>query len=306
VEKLHEIEEITHKDSRGRLVKKYSLVKEEKAKPKDEVKASRLKKSSEGKGLVYVATEVPERRVLELAAWIRRKPTGWATDREDVKKGQFFLKHWSHLVPEIGKPEEDPDSYAFVWPGEALEELKLEGLVSSRFFDFKLVYDTVTVDLSKETPSVEPVFLGAYCSPVIVGYMGYYTHMQQLHRVGQPNVRRVINEPQSVCVAVGKEADGSIRVVYVETHKGKLDKAWVSGLAKQLRAKKKRMTGYDSLKEDVKRKLLLNLRGVFEQRKLLIPNRYAILIEDLLEYSYRKPSSGYVLALGIAADLCWS
>jgi len=44
VEKLHEVEEITQKDSRGRLVKKYSLVKEEKAKPKGELKAS------EGKG----------------------------------------------------------------------------------------------------------------------------------------------------------------------------------------------------------------------------------------------------------------
>jgi len=38
----------------------------------------------------------------------------------------------------------------------------------------------------------------------------------------------------------------------------------------------------------------------------LIPNRYAILIEDLLEYGYRKPSSGYVFALAIAINLCLS
>ena len=94
----------------------------------------------------------------------------------------------------------------------------------------------------------------------------------------------------------------NIRVVHVETREGKLDKAWFSGLAKQFRAKKARMIGYDSLKDDVKRRLLLNLRSVLEQRRLLISSRYVGLIDDLCEYSYRQPSNGYVLALAIAVD----
>ena len=245
----------------------------------------------------------PKRELLELAAWIRREPSGWA-ENDNVKNAKLCLEHCQYLVPEIGKPHEDPDSYVFVWPDEAREELNLKETLSSRFFDLKLIYDAVTADLGKEIFSFGPVFVGAYCSPVVVGYVGYYTHMQPLHRVGQPNVYDVIEEPHSVCVAVRKETDTFIRVVHVESRKGKLDKAWVKGLSKQLKAKKNRMIGYDSLKEDAKRNLLLNLRSVIEQHKLLISSKYASLIEDLWEYSYRKPSSGYVLALAIAVDLC--
>jgi len=115
---------------------------------------------------------------------------------------------------------------------------------------------------------------------------------------------RLIEELQSVCVAVRRETDTSIRVVHVETREGKMDKAWVRGLAEQLKAKKNRMVGYDSLREDARRSLLLKLRSVFKQNKLLISGRYTALIKDLREFSYRKPSSGYVLALAIAVNLC--
>ncbi len=245
----------------------------------------------------------PKRELLELAAWIRREPSGWA-ENDNVKNAKLCLEHCPYLVPEIGKPHEDPDSYVFAWTDEAREELNLKETIFSRFFDLKLIYDAMTADLSKEIFSFGPVFVGAYCSPVVVGYVGYYTHMQPLHRVGQPNVYDVIEEPHSVCVAVRKETDTSIRVVHVETRKGKLDKAWVKGLSKQLKAKKNHIIGYDSLREDAKRNLLLNLRSVLEQHKLLISSRYGTLIKDLREYNYRKPSSGYVLALAIAVDLC--
>lgn len=127
--------------------------------------------------------------------------------------------------------------------------------------------------------------------------------MQPLRYVGQPSEYRPIEEPHSVCVAVCREPDANIRVVYVETLEGKLDKAWVSGIAEQLNAKKFQMVGYNSLKEDARRKLLLNLHDVLEQRRLAIFSRYNYLIEDLWEYSYRKPSSGHVLALATAVNL---
>ena len=234
----------------------------------------------------------PRRDFLELATWIKREPSGWAED-DNVKNAKLCLEHCTQLIPKIGKPHEDPDSYVFVWSEEARRLLRLQEPTSSRFFSLKLVYDAVSAALTKEMLAVGPVFVGAYCTPVI-------------RYVGRPSEYRLVEGLQSVCVAVRTGTDKSIRVVHVETREGKLDKAWVRGLDRQLKAKKNRMVGYDSLKEDVRRSLLLKLRGVFEQNKLLISGRYAALIEDLREFSYRKPFSGYVLALAIAVDLCSS
>ncbi|MCJ7559551.1 hypothetical protein MUO79_02900 [Candidatus Bathyarchaeota archaeon] len=288
-----EIEEISEKGSDGRIVKKYDL---------------KRKKVTLVEALIVPTIErldfQPTKELLELAAWMKREPTGWSEDDEDVKKAKLCLEHCSYLVPEIAVPWEDPDSYVFLWPDEAVGELRLQDPSSSRFFDLKDIYDAMIADLNREVLSVGPLFVGAYCTPVVVGRVGIYgEHMQPLRYVGRPSEYRLIEEPQSVCVAVRKETDTNIRVVHVEPREGKLDKAWVSGLVKQLKAKKDRMLGYDSLKEDAKRRLLLNLRSVFEQRGLSISSRYASLIEDLWDYSYRKPSSGYVLALAIAVDL---
>jgi hypothetical protein len=291
-----EIEEIPEKGSDGRIVKKYAL---------------KRKEASLAEALILPTTVSldfrPIKELLELAAWIRQEPAGWSEDDEDVKKAKLCLEHCSYLVPEIEIPHEDPDSYVFIWPDEAMRELGLQEPLSSRFFDLKDIYDAMMADLNREVLSVEPVFAGAYCTPVVVGRVGIYgEHMQPLRYVGRPSEYRLIEEPQSVCVAVRKESDMNIRVVHVETREGKLDKAWFSGLAKQFRAKKARMIGYDSLKDDAKRRLLLNLRGVLEQRRLMISSRYVGLIDDLCEYSYRKPSNGYVLALAIAVGLCFN
>jgi hypothetical protein len=171
-------------------------------------------------------------------------------------------------------------SYAFIWPAEALDMLKLEGAVSSRFFDLDSVYDAVTGDLSMNTQNSELVYLGAYSTPVV----------------------DYVEGSQSVCVAVCKEVD-ALKIMHVETCEDKLDKAWVLGLVKHLKAKKTRAITSDSLNEDDKRDLLLKLRGVIEQHRLLISSRYTTLFDDLTEFSYKKPSSGYVYALALAVDL---
>ena len=305
VEKLREVEEITEKDSKGRIVKKYALVEERREEPDEKVLWGFG--PSGAQSFTVGDTEIeypPNKALLEIAAWIKSNPTGWATDDDNVKRARLCLKHCRYLVPDVSKPLEDPDSYVFKWSNEAREALNLKAPVSSRFFDLKPVYDAVSADLSKESLSARLVFVGVYCTPVVVGYVGIYGGlMQPLRYVGHPSEYRPIEEPHSVCVAVCKEPDANIRVVHVETLEGKLDKAWVSGVAEQLNAKKFQMVGYDSLKEDARRKLLLNLRDVLEQRRLAISSRYDYLIEDLWEYSYRKPSSGYVLALAIAVNL---
>ncbi len=84
----------------------------------------------------------------------------------------------------------------------------------------------MAADLEREVSSVGLVFVGAYCTPVV-------------SHVRRPTEYTVIEWSQSVCIAVRKEKNASIHVVHVEARKGKLNKAWVSGLAQQLKAKKK-------------------------------------------------------------------
>jgi hypothetical protein len=109
--------------------------------------------------------------------------------------------------------------------------------------------------------------------------------------------------PFSVCVAVCEEAKGVLRVVHVEGRGEKLDKAWVKGVSAQLDAKAQNMVSEQALKENVKRAILLKLRGILEKHTLAIPNRCVKLVEELLDYSYKNPSTGYVYALALAVDL---
>jgi len=307
VDKLKEVQKIRVKNSQGRTVVKYSLVKEE--------KVTFWSKSSGIRGFSVdnIEVEVPSnRRVLELASWIRREPRGWPRDNFEVKVARLYFQHSGYLVPDIVRAPEDPDAYAFRWSDEELERLGLDelmrlglyGSTRSRFFDLKLVYDAIVAD-SNKVLNKGPVFVGAHNAPMVVDYTGIYGEgMQPLRYVGRPIGYEPIEELGSVCVAVREEADSEIWVVHVENRWGKLDKAWVRGLAKQLSAKKLRIIEFKSLKENVRRVLLMNLRDVLKRRKLLIPKRYVKLIEELLDYSYKKPSSAYVSALAIAVDLC--
>jgi len=252
----------------------------------------------------------PTRRLLELAAWMKLNQTGWV-ESDDAKKARILLTHY--LVPEIKAPLEDPDAYAFQWPDEELKRLDLEELrrlgfcnyTSSRFFNLKSVVDAVVADSGEKVSTHGPIFIGVCSAPMIVDYVGVYgTGMHPLRYVGRPIGYEPVEELGSVCVAVRGESAGRIRVVGVETRWGKPEKAWVKGLAKQLGAKKRRVVEFKSLREDVKREVLLKLRNVLNQRGLVIPSRYASLISELWDYSYKNPSSGYVLALAIAVDLC--
>lgn len=114
---------------------------------------------------------------------------------------------------------------------------------------------------------------------------------------------QIVEEPFSVCVAVCKDANSQLRVVHVEGRNGKLDKAWVKGVSAQLGAKAQSMVSWEGLKENVKRAMLLKLRNVIENHALVVPNRYVKLVDELLDYSCKNPSSGYVYALALAVDL---
>lgn len=281
---------------------------EEKTKPKDDGKGLIMSVKPAGPKATYFpeVSEFP-RGIWELAAWIKREPTNWAEGDSDIKKAKLGLEDSPYLVPEIREPHEDPDSYVFVWPPEAVKELSLQGRISSRFFGLKQVYNAVIADIGEEILEMAPVFVGACCTPVIVDLDDIYGHdMQPLRYVGRPIGYQPIKDSRSTCVAVCKEAEGSIRVVHVEIRWGKLDKAWISGIARQLKAKKAHGIDWDSLKDDECRRMLLNLRALLEKGKLVFSSKHVNLLDDLREYSYGKYSEGYVLALAIAVDLCFS
>lgn len=294
---IGEVEETFEKGNRGRMVRKYVLRK------KDSLLVKQVRRAP-------VLEVEPTRRLLELAAWIKREPNGWV-ESDDVQKARMLLTHY--LIPEIKAPLEDPDAYAFQWSDEKLERLDLEELrrlgfcnfASSRFFDLRSVVDAVATGSDEKVLADEPVFVGVCSAPMVVDYVGVYgAGMQPLRYVGHPIGYAPVEELGSVCVAVRGGSAERIRVVGVETRSGKPEKSWVKGLAKQLGAKKSRVVEFESLREDVKRELLLKLRHVLNQRGLVIPNRYASLVGELWDYSYKSPSISYVLALATAVDLC--
>jgi hypothetical protein len=285
-----EVEEILEEENGGRKIKKYSL----------RWKESLLVKAP-AKGIVYYSPEfVVSRRLLELASWIKQEPEGWV-DNQDVEKAKQLLNHY--LLPEIKSSYEDPDIYVFVWSHEKKSNLNLADFIHSRFFNLKDVYNSVAETLETEKDFSRDVFVGVYYSPFIAEHMTSFENLEeQMQYVGKPSELIVNEKPQSISIAVGKRRDGSMLVIHVESREGEIDKAWVKGLAQQLRAKKFQI--YNYISEDVRRKLLINLRETLKQHKVLIPKKYVKLIEELLDYSYKKPSSGYVLALAIAVDLC--
>lgn len=120
---LGSIEEIAEKGNSGRLIIKYAIKLKELTKPK-----ARFISDIELEGL-------RNKRTLELAAWIKRNPTGCMSDLDDVRKAKLCLEHYTYLVPSVEESQEDPDRYVPVWPQEALEEVGLQETVSSRFFD---------------------------------------------------------------------------------------------------------------------------------------------------------------------------
>jgi hypothetical protein len=275
IEKLRELEEISERDSNRRVIIKYALRKE---KPKPDT----FRWFAAPGGLCAFEVDghevpyPPNRSLAELAAWIRHHPEGWNIDNNNVKNAKLCLEHINYFIPAIEEASEDPDLYAFVWPDESLRKIDLGSFSFSRFFDYKGVYDAVQVGMKINSMSNGAVFLGAFCS-------------------------KKGDDPMSVIVAVRKEGS-HIDVMQVERRLGELDKAWVKGVSNHLQAKNEFVLSEEKLKDSVKREVLLTLRDTFDKNVLSIPNKYTQLVEELFDFSYGGPTSGYVLALALAVQ----
>ncbi len=98
----------------------------------------------------------------------------------------------------------------------------------------KSVVDAIAADSDEKVSADGPVFVGACNATMVVDYVGVYSsRMHPLRYVGRPIEYEPVEELGSVSVAVRGESAGRIRVVGVETRLGKLEKAWVKGLARQ-------------------------------------------------------------------------
>ena len=275
IEKLGEVEEIFERDSKGRLIKKYALKKEEK-------KPAVFNWVAGPGGICAFMVDghevpyPPSRPLLELAAWIKHHPEGWNIDNINVKNAKLCLEHTSYFIPAVEETSEDPDDYTFVWPDESLKEINLGNTPFSRFFDYKAVYDAVQVVANNNSQNNGAVFLGAFYS-------------------------KIGDDPLSVIVAVRKEGS-HLYVVEVERRLGKLDKAWIKGLSNRSQAKAEFVLSEEKLKDSVKRGVLLTLRDAFGKNVLSIPNKYSQLVEELFDFSYGGPTSGYILALALAVS----
>jgi hypothetical protein len=249
----------------------------------------------------FVEEILPSRRYLEIAAWLKQEQDDWP-QLEAVRKARIMLNEYAYLIPLIEAPCEDPDQYSYVWSDEPCYGVRYGEFVQSRFFKLKDVYRAIAEVTTVSCDGA--VFVGAFESNVVAEQVTLYGNMdKQIQAEHKPMELKIVEEPFSVCIAVYKEVDGGLRVVHVEARTGKIDKAWVKGISKQLCARSQVISSYRSLREDTKRDMLLKFRSVLEKQLLKVPNRYVKLFEELLDHSYKNPSSGYVYALALAIDL---
>ena len=204
-----------------------------------------------------------------------------------------MLKRHSELVPSIATNVEEPDRYAFVWSDEPDD-------LQPRFFRLKDVIQAVAPQQETEPKVCGDVFVGGYGPDSCPEPPWYRSGMAPLRFVGVPPEVIFDEILNSFCVGVRKETSGTLQVVYVESMHGLLDEDWVKGISKQLNAKAECTLSWDALREDVKRETLTTLRNVLEKHTLKIPNKYPDITEELLDFSYKTPSKGFVQALALA------
>lgn len=246
------------KAPKGRLAKKYAL--------KREVKEAAKKPLGEaivGPEAKYVppASEFP-RRIWELATWISHSPEGWAEDDADVKEAKSLLEIYKDPmhVPKVRTPPLDPDSYIYDWPDFVKKNLRI-GSPLPRFFNLKTIYEAKWTGAKAEPDPAE--------SPSFLGVKEFRDKDYVKWQIG---------------VAVRRRPDDKLRVIRVELDP-LCSEEWVSALCRELDADCLRIT--PSTDEAVARRTVFHLNKVLEQRRLLIPGRYSLLLKDLRLFNFR-------------------
>jgi len=258
IEKLKEVEEIPVEGPKGRLIKKYAL--------KEEQIVSAGPRAKYVKPIEEIFEGSLAKVALELAAWIRYDPEDWRRDDVDVKRGEQCLTDYEMLVPEIRTTPLDPNRYIFEWSDYAKERLKIDHS-TPRFFNLKTIYEAKWA-AEAESAADGPVFMG-------------------VNEFEEERFKR-----WQSCVVVRRTSGHEFHVVHVEKN---LADDWTSAIREEFDAE--RLDINASTGGALKRDMLLHLRKILEEHKLLIPGRYDPLIEDLLQFGYGESRGEYVLAL---------
>jgi len=198
------------------------------------------------------------RKIGELAAWIRYDPEGWATDDDDVKRAKVLLNEYDKSIPTIRKPPLAPDRYIFDWPDLFRSYSRFKKPLP-RFFDLKRIYEAKWAE-AEIKPSDGPVYLG----------------IKKFRKQGYLEMQ--------ICVAVRREVDDTVRVIHVELDDSHSEE-WVKALRKEFDGDCLQIT--PSTDEASVRRTIFHLNKVLEQRRLLIPSRYSLLLKDLRLFNFR-------------------
>lgn len=249
------IEEVADLGRNGKVIKRYVL-----------------KKANEFGNFVLVSEQQLSEHLLnfskadwELYTWWEHDPDGWVFVDEHDELVVTLISHCvfpddNVVLPEIVECDLDPDRYFFDWP-RIYRQLLGIGDSLPRFFSLKRVFQA---KCDEETDFLKlrrvSFFLGIKSFVDVFG------------------VRR------QVAVVVGRKSDGLLQVCRVEFF-GRFSEEWVSELGKEYGVKGAQIFGCPD--NVLMRRAVFHLDKVLEDRRLLVPVKYSLLLDDLRLFNFR-------------------
>lgn len=204
----------------------------------------------------------------ELFTWTGYSPGGWSFADKDVEIAcdlipQCIFKTVA-FFPEVRKYNLDPDRYVFYWPRVFKEVFEI-GNPLPRFFSIKRIYQAKLIGVINE--------LELRASPSFLGVKEF---------VDNDGVNL------QIAVVVRRRSDGKLQVCHVEFNPH-FSKKWTAELSKE-----HNVSGLQIIRSTegvLMRKAVFHLDDVLEDRRLLIPSRYSVLLNDLrlFNFSYTPP-----------------
>jgi DNA-binding transcriptional ArsR family regulator len=241
------VEEVSEKDSTGRLIRKYAL------------------KEASSEGILprwHPSVTEFSKGLWELVAWIRHSPGGWSRDDEDVKKAYAVIPLYesSFDFPEVKRYHLDPDRYVIEWPIVFKRDLKI-GCALPRFFSLKSIYQATLIGAVDK-----PDFRDA---PSFLGVKDF---------VDADGVNR------RIAVVVRRRSDGKLQVCHVESS-AHFSRQWIDAFSKECDVSGLKM--FFSGDKALMRNAVFHLDRVFKEGRLLIPSKYSLLLKDLCLFNFR-------------------
>jgi len=247
------VEEVAEKTSTGDLIRKYALSRV----PQEFTLGPQMYRA-------HLATF--PKSLWELVAWVRHSPGGWSFDDKDVETACVIVPmcRFPVFFPKVKRYKLDPDRYVYDWPYVFKRDLKI-GNPLPRFFSLKTIYQAKLTGAINELELKEaPSFLGIK------------------EFVDNGGVKR------QIAVVVCRRPDSKLQVFRVEFTPHSSEQ-WIDALCKEHDASCLQIIR--STDKDLVRRAVFHLDKVLQEKRLLIPSRYSLLLKDLslFNFSYTPP-----------------